>query len=237
MSKPLLVFAVFIVGLCVVVKGAMRVWGSSKEPAKVAQATPAPSPTPAGFFGAFNKAAEPKNTPAPKPFPSPPPGPAYEISREFVRASFADHYLRTDRGQYELGRMSVHGFVEQISGRVVKILTPSGRLLYVVCDDEAPRSLGVPSPSPAPTPAPSAEPPAPLEEGLDYMQRRLVNDQERASALDRGQYLVEVRNGKIAPKGAEKIPAVAVPTPAPRFRNTLLGARSSPDVSNTKSVP
>lgn len=44
-------------------------------------------------------------------------------------------FLRTDVGQYEVGRMSVHGIVMAIDRRVAKILQPDGRMGFVVCDD------------------------------------------------------------------------------------------------------
>lgn len=62
---------------------------------------------------------------------------AYDVWQEKLRWESGVMFLRTDVGQYEVGRMSVHGLVLAIDRRVAKVAQPDGRMGFVVCDDSS----------------------------------------------------------------------------------------------------
>ena len=56
-----------------------------------------------------------------------------------LQAECGKGFIRTDGGQYEVGRMSNKGLVVAIHNRVVRVLGPDGRPGFVVCDDSSER--------------------------------------------------------------------------------------------------
>jgi zona occludens toxin (predicted ATPase) len=81
---------------------------------------------------------------------------AYDIYAErFVAWSQPDKSLHTEKTWYTLGEMSPRGYVTAISDRRVKVLTPAGRVAWVVASKDHVAPAVSPSPSSALTP-PSA---------------------------------------------------------------------------------
>jgi len=87
---------------------------------------------PGGFFSSFAKAAQ---TPDRLGLGKDHKGGAFDIFPEHLRAQCGPYFIRTDGGQYELGRMSNKGLVVKMQDRVVLVLEPDGRSGFVVCDD------------------------------------------------------------------------------------------------------
>lgn len=109
--------------------------------------------------------------PSPDARPLPPVG-AWDIIVEKYRSQIGNEFIRTDQGVYQLGRMSRHGFVQGLQDQVVRIMQASGRVLFLVCEDEtqqgkqiglaAPVSASPPALVSIPSPGPVYEPPAPI---------------------------------------------------------------------------
>lgn len=60
------------------------------------------------------------------------PKPAYEIISEGFRGSYGNQILTTDRGVYEVGKMSRYGYVLAKDANVVRISKPDGGVCFVV---------------------------------------------------------------------------------------------------------
>lgn len=81
---------------------------------------------------------------------------AYDVFPETLRA-VSRYEVRTDEGEYRIGRMSKRGLVVAINDEVVRIVQPDGRLGFIVAD--AKTQAGTAAAKPVATPAP--EVPAP----------------------------------------------------------------------------
>lgn len=77
----------------------------------------------------------------------------YDVAAVGFRSS-SDSWLNTSVGLFLPGEMCAWGMVEQVRHRVVRILQPNGRLLYVTATAPPPAATPTPTPAP-PTPAPS----------------------------------------------------------------------------------
>src|SRR5438309_2261433 len=97
--------------------------------------SPARPPTKKGFFGAFHAAAEGDTSRLGVGKDKKSPKGAYDLYSERLRAECGSTFLRTDAGQYEIGRMSNKGYVVAIRDRIVRVVGPDGRPGFVVCDD------------------------------------------------------------------------------------------------------
>jgi len=99
------------------------------------QSTPKPADDKGGFFGAFKKAAQGNGERLGLGKDGKAKTGAFDIWGESLRAQCGPDFIRTDGGQYEVGRMSNKGLVVAIRDRVVRIIEPDGRNGFVVCDD------------------------------------------------------------------------------------------------------
>ncbi len=78
---------------------------------------------------------------------------AYELRSEKWFARFDEKSMKTESGLYMVGKLSGEGFVEGIQDGVIRVRRPSGRVLYIVCQDYIVPSMLAPVAEPSPTPA------------------------------------------------------------------------------------
>jgi hypothetical protein len=60
---------------------------------------------------------------------------AYDVFAEELRAQINDNMIRTDKGEYTVGRMSNHGLVVGIDNRVVRVIQPDARVAFIIAED------------------------------------------------------------------------------------------------------
>lgn len=111
---------------------AVWVWSKMKKEEPVASPAPqkaaVPSPAPSVVVREAPAVVESPKADVPKS--------AYDITVEEFRGTDERTFLKTAGGQYERGRMSPKGMVQAIQGRAALVMTPEGRVLYVVAQEK-----------------------------------------------------------------------------------------------------